>query len=129
MEHFEKATTTAHRIARRGRPEPEYNQILHNATFNFLKFECSWFSQETQLLQTHLFELSFFKGKHYPTLLNTAHAYMAYITITLLTALPGIHYEHTTKKPYLKDETDTVVDEDDYQTEILNEVDLSDLYT
>ena len=128
-ESLDKASETANRIARRGRPQSEYSLLLQSSTFNFLSFEFPWLSREVQFLQTLLLELNLFKGRHYATLKNTAWSYIAYMTINLLSCLHEIHYEHTTKKPYLKDETDTVVGDMGYQKEILDEVDLSDLYT
>ncbi len=126
---LDKAKETASRIAQRGRPLSEYTLLLQSSTFNFLTFECMWLSKEVQFLQTHLLELNLFKGRHYPTLLHTAWSYIAYMTILLLPALHEIHFEHSYKKPYVADETTTVADKDDYQKDILNEVDLSDLYT
>ena len=137
-EEFKKALKTASNIARRGRPLHEYEYLLHTATFNFLKFSNDWISQEIQYIQPLLLESGFIRSKQKNGDLNATYNYISYIIPRIYLCIEDIHKDHLepkgihtdlTKMLSRQDDKDTCYDRDlEYQTEILNEVDLSDLY-
>jgi len=140
-DNYTSAWKTASRIARRGRPKHEYEFLLHTATYNFLKFSETWFRQEIDYMKPLLMEAGVIKRcVDYSDILDK---YLGYMLIRSMTALYAIHEDHMKPKglctlveiptvPPVEQEEErvTLVDrDDDYQREILEEVDLSDLYT
>lgn len=142
-EDFLKASTIASRISKRGRKELQYEYILSTATFNLLHYEVPWLKQEETYIVMYLLESSLFKGRNYYSLLNTAKEYIGYTTIRAFYYLREIHDDHVNPKglmtnlnttvPHKRKQVEkevTLYDrDDDYQKDILEEVDLSDLYT
>lgn len=139
--NYTSAWKTASRIAKRGRPKHEYEFLLHTATYNFLKFSETWFRDEVDYVKPLLMEAGIIKQcKSYSDILDK---YIGYMLVRSMTALYAIHNDHlepkgiytmieipTTPPVEQQEEQETLVDrDDDYQREILDEVDLSDLYT
>lgn len=142
----EKAFQVAQRIARRGRKLAEYQYLLYTATFNFLKFEIPWLEQELDYMKVLLVSAGVFRGKNMGRLFSDAKDFIAYMTTSCLFCLFEIHDDHEhpkglqtnvnslsqtlSEKIEHKEETVSLYDrDDDYQKEILEEVDLGDLYT
>jgi hypothetical protein len=141
-QEFEKAVETASRIARRGRPLLDYEYLIQTATFNFLKVSVGWINQEMNYIQPLLVECGFVKSKQKQGDMNTATNYLSYMTPRVIHLLNDLHNDHQYPKglntnlthlnlrPPLQEDEQTCYDrDDDYQKEILDEIDLSDLYT
>ena len=138
-EEFEKALKTASNIARRGRPLHEYESLLHTATFNFLKFSNKWIHEEVQYIQPLLLESGFIRSNQKNKLMSASYDYISYTLPRVFLLLNDLHKDHLEPKGIYtdgskmlstQDDKGTCYDGDlDYQTEILNEVDLRDLYT
>jgi hypothetical protein len=139
---FEKAKTIANNIARRGRKQVDYEYLLSTATFNLLKYELPWIETEINYPKVRLAEEGVFHGKHANSLLFQSQEFLAYLAVSCFLLLQEVHDDHVNpkglqtnvgsvgKKQYKKESEETLSDrDDDYQKEILNEVDLDDLYT
>lgn len=139
--NYVDAWKTASRIAKRGRPKHEYEFLLHTATFNFLKFSESWVREEIDYMKPLLLEAGVIKRcRDHSSVLDK---YIGYMLVRSMIALYAIHNDHlepkgiytmieipTTPPIEEHEERATLVDrDDDYQREILEEVDLDDLYT
>ena len=141
---FEKAYSNACQISRRGRKQIEYECILFTATSNFLSFNHPWFSKELDYMKVLLVEAGLVKSKYQTLYLTTAREYLTYMIPRCIIMLRHIHEDHLKPKglmtdlsttigiPQEKDSSkETLCDQDDdYQKEILEEVELEDdLYT
>lgn len=137
-----KASKTAHQISKRGRSDIEYEFVLCCATFNLLKFEVPWLQEEETYIAIPLIESGLLKGRNAYRLMSSAKEYIGYITIRAFYFLREIHDDHVNPKglmtnlnttvQYRKsiEKDETLYDrDDDYQKDILEEVDLSDLYS
>lgn len=141
--HFQKATSLASMIAKRGRKDIEYEYITSTATFNFLKYEVPWLQEEEEFIALLLMEYGLLKGKHQFRLVSITKDYIRYTTIRAMYILKELHEDHRKPKGLLTNldhilpkkqkgiqKEETLYDrDDDYQKEILEEVDFGDLYT
>jgi hypothetical protein len=139
--HFQKAAHSASLIAKRGRSDIEYEYLTSTATFNFLKYEVPWLQQEEDYMEILLMENGLFKGKNLYRLMLHIKDYIRYTTIRSFYLLQQIHEDHVNPKGLMTsldhlvvkkamERNETLSDrDDDYQKEILEEIDLSDLYT
>ena len=139
---FKEAMETAHRIARRGRSDMEYEFLIQTATFNFLKFSLPWITDELNYMKVLLVEAGCIRGKKYQQVLLTAQDYISYMLPRVILCLMTLHDDHVNPKGLMTDVTtpakfkpkrqhdeDTLYDrDDDYQKAILEE-DTDDLYT
>ena len=135
--HFQKATSLASRIAKRGRKDIEYEYITSTAAFNFLKYEVSWLEKEEEYIALLLMEHGLLKGKNIFRLVSITKDYIRYITIRAMYILKELHEDHQESKGLLTnldhilpkkdtkiEKEDTLYDrDDDYQKEILDEPD------
>lgn len=140
---IQKAVNSASMIARRGRKEIEYEYLLSTATFNFLKYEVAWLQEEEEYITHLLMESGLLKGKNMFRLMTITKDYIRYTTIRAMYLLKQLHEDHVNpkglmtnldhilpRKREVETKEDTLCDrDDDYQKEILEEVDLGDLYT
>lgn len=138
---FKEAVETAHRIARRGRSDIEYEFLIQTAIFNFLKFSLPWITDEVNYMKLLLVEAGCIRGKKYQQVLLTAQEYISYMLPRVILCLMTLHDDHMNPKglmtdvttpakfkPRQQDDEDTLYDKnDDYQKAILEEDD--DLYT
>jgi hypothetical protein len=135
---FDSALKTASRIAKRGRSNPEYEFLIHTATFNLLKFQVQWIRNEVLYLQTLLVESGFIRTNKQGSMTN-AYDYISFMTPRSILCLQELHDDHIHPKGLLtdlrtfakvkqEDETTCFDRDDDYQKEILEE-DTDDLYT
>lgn len=141
QKHFQKAANSASLIAKRGRSDIEYEYLTSTATFNFLKYEVPWLQQEEDYMEILLMENGLFKGKNLYRLMLHIKDYIRYTTIRSFYLLQQIHEDHVNPKGLMTsldhlvvkkamERNETLSDrDDDYQKEILEEIDLSDLYT
>ena len=141
-EKFREAVETAHRIAKRGRSNPEYDFLIQTATFNFLKCFHPWMAEELNYMKVLLIESGCIKTRNYVTASQCAHDYISYMLPRVMMCLHNVHDDHVHPKglltdivtllqlkPKKKEDLDTCYDkDDDYQKEILEEV-TDDLYT
>lgn len=134
---FDKAKNTASRIAKRGRPDLEYQMLLLSATLNFLKFSHEWLRSELDYMAILLLEAGSVRSKTAGSVMTTAHDYLSFIVPHSLELLYMIHDDHEKPKglmtpvdslrKYKEEKEDTLYDrDDDYQKEVLAEDD--DLY-
>jgi hypothetical protein len=94
-------------------------------------------------MSTLLLESGFVKSRQKQGDTNTAYNYISFMTPRVILILNDLHKDHMNPKGLMtdipklfqlstikQDDEDTLYDRDDnYQKEILDEVDLSDLYT
>lgn len=140
-EEFDTAIRTASRIARRGRSLLDYECLIHTSTSNFLKHTLQWLPSELEYMKLLLIEVGVINGKKSYTVLHTAQDYLNYVVPRMILILRDLHDDHANPKGLYTDlgklyipkqtisDNDTCYDRDDYQKEILTEVDLDDLYT
>lgn len=140
---LDAALLTSSRIASRGRKIYEYEYILHTATSNFLRCSLHWLSSEVDYMKLLLVDRGVLKGRAALTVLRHSQDYLHYTIPRMLLVLRDLHEDHTSPKGIYtdlnklfptsrrtEDDISTCFDrDDDYQKEILDEIELDDLYT
>jgi hypothetical protein len=141
QEDLDAALLTSSQIARRGRSLHEYECILNTSTSNFLRLRAPWISSEIDYMKLLLIGAGVIRGHLSYAVLRYSQEYLHYMIPRILLILRDLHDDHANPKglytdlgklfgkPKLSD-SDTCYDrDDDYQREILEEIDLDDLYT
>ena len=132
-EDYRIAAETASRIARRGRGALEYDMLLKTSMCNLLKHKNPWIQHEIDLMKVLLVEGSLFQGMDMGMRFTFAQTYLVYMIPHVYGILLDLHTCHeapTRVAPqeapirFYEEDEDTLYDrDDDYQREILMEVD------
>jgi len=132
---FASAVETSSRIARRGRGALEYEILIKTSLCNLLKHQHPWIQKEMDTMNILFVEAGVFQDKEredWKWLLTLAQGYLTYMLPGVYETLSDVHSSHTGgvghETPVVAiripdDDEETLCDRDDYQREILMEVD------
>lgn len=132
---FASAQESASRIAKRGRGAIEYDLLIKTSMCNLLKHQHPWIQKEMDIMKVLFVEAGVFQDKErdWKWLLSMSQGYLTYMLPRVYEILSDLHSSHTggfvpdTPVVVIRipdDDEDTLYDrDDDYQREILMEVD------
>ena len=134
-EDYQTALKTASRIAKRGRGAIEYDLLIKTSVCNLLKHQYPWIQKEMDIMKVLFVEAGVFQDKErdWKWRLTMAQGYLTYMLPRVYEILSDLHSSHaggfvpdaTVVAIRIPEEDEaTLFDrDDDYQREILMEVD------
>ena len=133
----EFAKSSAFRISQRGRTNLEYDFLVQNAIYNYLRANIHWIQKEVKYILAIFLEAGLIKNKRYGTAKHLAESYIGFILPKIIDYLPSLHddlvrpkglYTNLTLLPtysipttVIYSENITLHDRDDYMSDILND--------